>query len=80
MKLYHYHPETKRITGVSEARPDPLEHELLKAEKKDPNVAPEKWLIPAHATVEVPPPAKAGYVIVFGAIGWEYEAVKVEIR
>lgn len=46
MQIWHYHPATGLLLGTSEADPSPLE--------------PGVWLIPAHATAELPPTAAAG--------------------
>ena len=54
--LYHYHPETGELIGESAADPSPLE--------------PDVWLIPAHATDQTPPKAKAKQVAVFAGEKW----------
>ena len=54
--LYHYHPETGELIGDSAADPSPLE--------------PDVWLIPAHATDQTPPKAKAKQVAVFAGEKW----------
>ena len=61
MNLHHYHPETKEYLGATPARLDPLE---TKRQGR------EVYLVPANATLEAPPEAKAGEVPVFGGKGW----------
>ena len=61
MKIYHYHPDTKKYEGSSEARLDPLEMELNKV---------ERWLLPADATFDAPPDCPEGKMIVMDN-GWK---------
>jgi hypothetical protein len=55
MKVYHYDKETNEYIGETEARLDPLELKLNKI---------ERWLLPAHATFDVPPESEEGKMIV----------------
>ena len=58
MKIYHYHPETKKYVGVSEADRDPLVR--------------GRFLIPAHATeLEPPPETQKNKVAVFVGDAWQ---------
>ena len=58
MTIYQYHPETKEYLGLREARLNPLE--------------PGQFLIPAHATTDVPLPPKGGFAVIYGSNGWEF--------
>lgn len=61
MKIHHYHPETLEYLGEGAAEADPLE--------------PGRWLIPAHATTDAPPPEQAGKTRHFVAAAWEYRDI-----
>lgn len=62
MKIYHWHPETKELIDVTDARVDPEEHRIVleRAIAMNPHarkvtVDVEHWLIPANSTPEAPP-------------------------
>lgn len=61
MKIYNYHPETGEYIGASEADQSPLES--------------GKWLIPAHAAMDAPPPVEAGQRAIRQAGAWIVEAI-----
>ncbi len=60
MKIYCYDKDSKELLGEEQAQKDPLESML---QGKD------VWLLPAHATFEVPPAKETGKAIIFDN-GW----------
>ena len=62
MKIYHYRPGTKEFLQASEARIDPLETQ---------NQGTDIYLIPAHATLIVPPRIGENEAAVFDGESWE---------
>lgn len=56
MQVYHFHPTTGELVGMSEAMESPLE--------------PGVYLVPAHATSAAPPDARPGYARVWSDSGW----------
>lgn len=60
--IHHYHPVTKALLSVSDARPDPQDA--------------DNWLIPAHSTTVLAPPAGANEAEVFdeAANTWSNQA------
>lgn len=60
MDLYHYDPSTGALCAITDADPDPL--------------VEGAWLVPAFATLDVPPQAPAGHVPV--RVGGEWVIVK----
>lgn len=63
MKIYNYHPDTGVYISESFADPDPL--------------SPDKFLIPAYATTDVPPQANEKQQVVFKNCQWEIVDVLV---
>jgi hypothetical protein len=56
IEIYNTSPATGEYIGMSYADPDPL--------------APENWLLPAHAYADAPPTASLGTVAVRDVGGW----------
>ena len=63
MLVYHYHPETFELLGVSTADENPLK--------------PEEFLIPAYATELAPPAPVEGFHRRFTGDGWEQVEIPV---
>lgn len=57
MNIYHYNPTTGECLGMGEAQPNPLE--------------PDKWLVPAHATLKEPPTVGSKQAAVWRGEDWE---------
>jgi hypothetical protein len=70
MKIYHYHPVTKELTGEDFARLSPL----------DKKHGREVYLIPAGATTIEPPEFVEGKARVFDGEKWEYVDIEVPAR
>lgn len=62
MNIYNAHPATREYLGAGQADPDPLQ--------------PDNWLIPAHAYVDAPPIAPAGYSVRRVEDGSKWELVE----
>jgi hypothetical protein len=65
MKIYHYHPETKKYIGEGLADPNPLQ-------KGD-------WLIPAFATTIEPPIVEENQIAKWNGNSWDVVAIPDEI-
>ena len=61
MNIYHFHPETGLYIGQGKADPSPLE--------------PGVWLIPAHATTDVPPKPGDGKQAVWSNGAWMVQPI-----
>lgn len=61
MQVFHFHPETGEYCGSSSADESPME--------------PGKFLIPAHATEQVPPPNVDGQLVRFVSGSWGYSPI-----
>lgn len=61
MKLYHYDPDNKEYLGSGEAQLDPLENALQKK---------EAYIVPANATIDVPPQAGEREAVVYRDGSW----------
>ncbi len=82
MKIYFYDLATGVLKGEGEALPDPLEHELLIADRwkthleaggdaeAEIQVEPQHWLVPANATAIAPLKPKAGFTQAFADGKW----------
>lgn len=56
MNIFNYHPVTRELVDMSKADPDPL--------------IPDRWLVPAFATVLAPPECLENEIAVFSGESW----------